>query len=213
MKVDDFLKFVSPDLPGCPDDLMAQAIMFVANRFCVDTQCIDVISDPVPLEVDKQDYDMDMMPGLQAITIKSVWTPTRELTPVTMSELNRMLPNWQVARNSEPSFYNMVKGFGTLTVYPIPAEPLGSNLTFHAVYAPQQFGTVVPDLLVDYYLDTIVAGAKARRMADVGKTWSNLQQAAIYQSLYDAGVVSAKIDVMHNRVPGSIRARPLRFGG
>lgn len=213
MKVDDFLKFVLPDVPGCPDELVRQAVMFTANRFCVDTQCIDAISDPVQLEEGVQDYDMDIMPGLQAITIKSVWTPTRELTPVTMSELNRMLPNWQVATNSEPSFYNMVKGFGKLTVYPIPAAPLGSDMTFHAVYAPNQFGTVVPDALVDFYLDTITAGAKARLMITPGQAWSNAQMAVANQSLYDAGVVSAKIDVMHNRVPGSIRVRPLRFGG
>lgn len=213
MKVDDFLKFVLPDVPGCPDDLVRQAIMFTANRFCTETQCIDAISDPVQLEEGVQDYDMDILPGLQAITIKSVWTPTRELTPVTMSELNRMLPNWQVATNSEPSFYNMVKGFGKLTVYPIPALPLGSPLTFHAVYAPNQFGNTLPDDMVGFYIDTIAAGAKARLMITPGQTWSNAQLAVANQSLYDAGVVSAKIDVMHNRVPGSIRVRPLRFGG
>lgn len=213
MKVDDFLRFVTPDVPGCPDDLVAQAVMFTANRFCIETQCIDVISDPVELEEGVQDYSMDIMPGMQAITIKSVWSPTRELTPVTMSELNRLIPNWQSAANSDPSFYNMVKGFGTLTVYPIPAAPLGAPLTFHAVYAPTQFGNIVPDLLVNFYLDTIAAGAKARLMITPGQTWSNPQLAMANQSLYDAGVVSAKIDVMHNRVPGSIRVRPLRFGG
>lgn len=213
MKVEDFYRYIAPELPGAPSELMRQAVMFTANSFCVDTQVLDMISDPIDLYPGQADYDMDPMSGAVPVTIKSVWTANRELRPVTMSELFRLLPNWQSASNSEPSFYNMVKGFGILTVYPTPAEPISAKLTVHAVYAPQQTGQILPDLLFERYFDAIAAGSKARLMIQPGQTWSNPRQAVIYNQVYDAAVNEARGDILHNRVPGSIRVRPIRFGG
>ena len=114
MKVEDFYRYIAPELPGAPSELMRQAGMLTANNFCVDTQVLDMISDPIQLQPGQADYDMDPMSGAMPGTIKAGWTANRELRPVTMSELFRLLPNWQSATNSEPSFYNMVKGFGIL---------------------------------------------------------------------------------------------------
>ena len=213
MKVEDFYRYITPELPGAPSELLRQAVMLTASNFCVETQALDQLSDPIQLQPGQADYDMDPLSGCQPVTIKGVWTGNRELRPVTMSELFQLLPNWQSAKSSEPSFYNMVKGFGVLTVYPTPADPVSAQLTFHAVYAPQQTGSILPDVLFDRYFDAIAAGAKARLMIQPGQTWSNPQQAVIYNRVYDATVNQARGDVLHNRVPGSIRVRPIRFGG
>ena len=213
MKVEDFYRYITPELPGAPSELLRQAVMLTANNFCVETQALDQLSDPIQLQPGQADYDMDPLSGCQPVTIKGVWTGNRELRPVTMSELFQLLPNWQSAKSSEPSFYNMVKGFGVLTVYPTPADPVSAQLTFHAVYAPQQTGSILPDVLFDRYFDAIAAGAKARLMIQPGQTWSNPQQAVIYNRVYDATVNQARGDALHNRVPGSIRVRPIRFGG
>lgn len=211
MKVEDFYRFITPELPGCPDELMRQAVMLTANQFCIDTQVLDVFSDPIDLIDGQADYDMDILPGCQAITIKNVWTQTRELTPASMSEVQRLIPNWQSARNSQPMLYNMAKGFGTLTVYPTPAEPISAKLTFRAVYAANQGGNVIPDMLIDRYFDALACGAKGRLMIMANKTWSNPQQGVIYNQWYANETIQAKIDVMHDRVPGSLRVQPIAF--
>lgn len=212
MKVEDFLKYVLPEVPGAPDEIASRAVVLATDEFLRNTLAWEIISDPIDLVAGERDYDMEVVPGALALTIRSVWTRNGELKPVTMSELQDRLPDWQVAQGTEPRFYNMVKGFGTLSVYPTPIEPFTSQLTFHSVYTIKKTSTTIPDDIVEQYLDAIASGAKARLMIMPGVSWSNPQLAVAHKQLFDDAVVKARIDAHLSRVPGSPRVRPIRFG-
>lgn len=212
MKAEDFYKYVLPELPGVPDETLRQALMSIAGDFCVATHVWDEIADPIMLIAGVSDYDIDVPPGADIVTVKEVWGPLGELLPATMRDLQLKMPNWQTAEGTDPVYYNMVKGFGVLTVYPKPIAPTGKPITVHAVYAPKIEATTLPDTLVRDYRPAIEHGVKARLMAMPNKPWSNAM-AGSYLQLYEAAKTEARGDVLHSRVPGSIRVRPIRFGG
>jgi hypothetical protein len=136
----------------------------------------------------------------------------RELVPVTMERLQELIPNWQESQGSDPAYYNCPNDNSVVRIYPIPMGANGAKMTIRAVYTPDQFGDFIPKFLVSTYLDELMAGAKARLMIMPNKSWSNPQLAMVNQSMYDEGVTKAKVNVAHDKVAGSVRVRPVRYG-
>lgn len=212
MKVEDLVKYIMPEVPGCPEPTIERALVFATDEFLRHTHALQVTSDPVDLEAGVSEYDMEAIPGGMPLTITKVWLPSLVLRPVSMEELSQLLPNWQSATSTEPRFYNMVGAFGKLKVYPTPIEPISVQMTFQAVYTIKNTSTTIPDEIVAHYLETIAAGAKARLMMMPGVAWSNLQLADAYMQQFSLGKSNAKIDIAHSRVPGSLRVKPVAFG-
>lgn len=206
------LPYLLPETPGVPDALATQAIMRAANDFCVETGVWSEIQDPVALEDDVNEYDVDVPAGAQIVTIKSIWMINRELVPVTMERLQELIPNWQEAKGSDPAYYNCPQDWSTVRIYPIPYGANGKTITIRALYAPSQFGANLPQFLVDRFLDEILAGAKARLMQMPGKAWTNADLAQYNQAFFTEGVTKAKVNIAHDKVAGSVRVRPVRYG-
>jgi hypothetical protein len=206
------LPYLLPEVPGVPDALATQSIMRAANDFCRETGVWNEIQDPIPVEDNVNEYDLVAPAGAQVVTVKSIWMANRELVPVTMERLQELIPNWQEAKGSDPAYYNCPQDWSTVRVYPIPFGANGQTITIRALYAPSQFGADLPQFLVDVYLDEVLAGAKARLMQMPGKAWSNPQLAAFNQAFFNEGVTKAKVFIAHDKVAGSVRVRPVRYG-
>lgn len=208
----DLLPYILPEVPDAPSVTVEQAIMRAANDFCWETGVWSEIQDPIAVQDDINEYDLDTPSGAQIVTVKSIWMVNRELVPVTMERLQELIPNWQEAKGSDPAYYNSATDYSTVRIYPIPFGANGAKMTIRAIYAPDQFGTYLPKFLVDKFLDEILAGAKARLMQMPGKSWSNPQLALFNQSLFTDGVTKAKVFIAHDKVAGSVRVRPVRYG-
>lgn len=214
MKLDALLPYLLPDVPGVPDITALQALRLSTIRFCEETLAWDEIQDPVPLEDGVNEYDLDVEQGSRIAAIKNVWLADRPLTPVSMEELSQRLPNWQTATGSDPVYYNAPADQNAIRIYPIPdgVEDFGKTMTLRVVYVPTLAATTVPDSVLNLYLEPIIHGAKYRLMVAPGKGWSNPQLAVYHQAEFEKGVHSAKIDILHEGVQGSLRVKPLRFG-
>lgn len=212
MTPSDLLPYILPEVPGAPDALVKQAIMRAANDFCTETGVWSEIQDPTPVVDNVNEYDLDAPSGAQVITIKSIWMVNRELVPVTMERLQELIPNWQESKGSDPAYYNCAQDYSTVRIYPIPLGANGAKMTIRAIYAPNQFGTTLPAFLVDKYLDEIMAGAKSRLMIMPNKSWSQPQLAMVNATVFNEGVVKAKVFQAHDKVAGSVRVRPVRYG-
>lgn len=208
----DLLPYILPEVPGAPDALVKQAIMRTANDFCIETGVWSEIQDPIPVTDNVNEYDVYAPRGAKVATIKSIWMVNRELVPVTMERLQELIPNWQEAKGSEPAYYNSATDYRTVRIYPIPLGSNGAKITIRAVYTPDQFGTTLPDFLVDKWLDELLAGAKARLMIMPGKAWTNPELAVMNQAMFTEGMVRAKVFIAHDKVAGSVRVRPVRYG-
>lgn len=206
------LPYLLPEVPGVPDALATQAIMRAAREFCWETGVWNEIQDPIALQDDVNEYDLDAPAGAQIVTIKSIWLVNRELVPVTMERLQELIPNWQEAKGSDPAYYNCPQDWSVVRIYPIPYGANGQKMTIRATYTPNQFGTTLPQFLVDNFLDELLAGAKARLMQMPGKAWSNPALAGVNQTVFDNGIVRAKVFIAHDKAAGSVRVRPVRYG-
>jgi hypothetical protein len=212
MTPDQLLPYLLPEVPGVPDSLAKQAIMRTANDFCWETGVWNEIQYPISVQDNLNEYNLDTPSGAQIVTIKSIWMVNRELVPVTMERLQELIPNWQEATGSDPAYYNCPNDYSVVRIYPIPLGANNAKMTIRAVYTPDQFGTTLPDFLVDKFLDEILAGAKARLMQMPGKSWSNPQLAGVNQAYYTEGITKAKVFIAHDKVAGSPRVRPVRYG-
>lgn len=205
------LPFVAPDVPEAPEPLVLRNIMLAANDYCVQTGVWDEIQDPVTILDNIHTYDIDTPTGAQVATIKDIWLANRKLIPVSMDQLMEKMPNWQSATGSEPAYYNAASDWTTYRIYPIPYQAQKAKMTLRVAYAPDQFGDVVPRFLVDRWLDEVVAGAKARLLAMVGKPWTNAAAAQFFQRQYEQGILDAKIFMAHDKVLGSVSVKPVRM--
>lgn len=211
MNVTDLIPFILPETPGCPDALIKQNLVLSAIAFCVDTLAWCEIQDSLIVIDGQSELDVEVPTGARIVTVKDIWAANRRLRPVTMSQLFELIPNWQDARGSEPTYYNASTDWQTIRIFPIPLGANRARLRMSAAYAPTLAATTLPDEIVTKYHDGIVGGAKARLMAMQGKAWSNLQGAAVYQQQAESQIIKAKIDILHDRVQGSLSVRPHPF--
>lgn len=212
MNIDDLVSFVRLETPGILDVIIVQAIAATAMDFCIRTKVWDEIQDPISLIDRQSQYDLDAPTDAQVCGVTDVWAADRELTPITMGALSRVLPNWQSAQNSQPQYYNTARDLDALTVYPIPLGAAGMLLTFRAYYAPRITSTTLPNFLAARYHDALISGAKARLMVQVEVPWSNPKMAIFHQGIYDAALFQAVANKFHDGVTGSVRSKPVRFG-
>jgi hypothetical protein len=211
MNLEDFLPHLLPDLPGCPDTLVKQQLLFGVIEFCQETHAWNEIQDPVRV-LDKQyEVDVETPRGARVVAVKDVWASNRKLRPVTMPQLFELIPNWQTAEGSEPTYYNAGIDFRTIRIYPIPIGANRQTLTMRVAYAPEMSATAIPDELAIKYWDALIGGAKARLMTTPGKAWTNTALALYNRRLFEDGILKAKISALHDRVEGSLSVRPHPF--
>lgn len=213
MKLDDLMRYLLPHVPGAPDVTAKQALLLATIDFCVNTHAWSVILDPMDIEANMSEYDIEVEQGARVAAVKDVWmVGGRRLEPVTMDKLATVLPDWQTISTSAPMFYTAPVDNETIQIYPKPSVDLPGALTIRVAYAPTLTATSVPDSVVQLYLENLLHGARYRLMAMPEKSWSNEKLAAYHKTQFDDGVVSAKIDIAHDKVQGSIRVKPIRFG-
>jgi len=212
MNTDDFLPYVLPEVIGAPDPLVKQHIVSASAEFCSKTLAWTDAQDPIPLVDGEPEYEIDCPSGAYALTVRDVTIGGTRLVPVTVDQLPQVLPNWQTAQGSEPSYYNASGTRGSIRVYPTPANTTGQSMTVRAAFVPVSGASTLPDFLGQQHMEVIASGAKARLLMMPGVAWSNPVLAAYHKTLFDAGIVDARIAEQHDRVPGSLRAKYRAFG-
>lgn len=211
MNVSDIVPFIAPEVPGCPEPLIKQAVVQTAIEFCTETLAWQEIQDPVALVDGGNELVIDVPRDSRIVAVKDIWASNRKLRPVTMDQLFERIPNWQTATGSEPAYYNASADWQTIRIYPSPLDSQGAKLTVRAAYAPKITATTLPDEIVTKHLDGLTGGAKARLMIMPGRSWTNAQMGGVYRAQFNDQVLKAKIDILHDRVQGSVSVRPNPF--
>lgn len=211
MNVSDLIHFISPEVPGCPDVLIKQAIVQTAIEFCTETLAWQEIQDPIIMIDRANELDVEVPRDARIVTVKDIWASNRRLRPVTMEQLFERIPNWQTAESSEPAYYNASADWQTIKIFPSPLDAKRAKLTMRVAYAPTLTATTLPDEIVTKHLDGITGGTKGRLMIMPGKTWSNPQAGGIYLLQFADQMLKAKINILHDRVQGSLSVRPHPF--
>ena len=211
MQLADFYQYVSPDLPGCPDETLRRAIVQSVQTMCRKAHIWRELQDPIQLVNGVREYEPDVPSGARIVNIEEVFCGARTLEAVTLSALSWKLPDWQAAESSEPVFYMGANDWGVINVYPLPRNPLG-EITLRAEFEPLMTATVLPDFLLQRYQEAIEMGAKARCMITPKTTWADPVMSEYWRVRFDDAVGEATIKMLHERNSGSIRVQPRAFG-
>lgn len=195
----DFARYVRPEVPGCPEIQILDAILHAGIDFCKRTF---ISRDTVTVSTVIGTARYDLTAGLAANT-----EPARVLN-VSRSEFD------DLDASSEADFLNFgLEQSGTPAYYYLDGRELVLGYTPEAVEDltvtvktyPGEAATTLPDELYQRYRMEIAAGAKSLLMAMDKQAWSNLQQAAIY-----AGMLNAAVDDENVRYAKGGGATPLR---
>ena len=211
MQIADFYQYVSPDLPGCPDETLRRAIIQSVQHLCRKAHIWRELQDRIPLINGVREYEPDAPIGARIINIEEVFCGARTLDPVTLSSLKWKMPDWQTAESSEPVFYMGANDWGVINIYPLPRNPTGS-ITLRAEFEPLMAATSLPDEIMHRYQDEIEAGAKARCMIMAKTVWSDPVMAEHWRQRFESAVADAAIKMLLERNSGSVRVAPRAFG-
>ena len=211
MKLEAFHPYILTEVLGCPEPTMNMHLVSAAAEFCRETLAWTEVQDPVALQADVSDYEMDMPAQAYALTMRDVWLGSRRLRPMTLHGLQDAMPDWQTQRSNEPVYYNMARDRNSVSVFPIPNASAGA-LVMRMAFCPTASATTLPDFLGQEYMEVIASGAKARLMLMPGQSWANPQLGAYHRQQFDNGILNARIEEAHDRVPGTITVQPRRFG-
>lgn len=197
MLVNDFSRFILPDVVGCPDPVLQQAIVQTAFDFCDKTGAWDALVNDIIVTSGTASYTLPAVTDAMAMRAKDVW-------------INGIrIDNGRISRGSVDVTYDSANGFGAITIRPTPQQD--GSMSIRVVYAPTLTATTLPDWLMARYEQAISAGTKARLMLIPNTGWSNPQLAVMYRQMYDAAVTDARIESSFDRASGSIHIPPIRF--
>jgi hypothetical protein len=212
MLVSQFLKYILPDVPGCPNAMAQTELLRAAQELCTKALVWDEWQDPVALEAGVNQIELTAPSGAEVCNIKAVnCGPSCPLEPKDDDEIRRLMPDWQTAQANLPVYYNCARDWDSLWIYPIPNDPT-VQLYIQAVYRPLMTATQLPDWFTSEFRDALVAGAKARLMKMRNQQWSEPQLAQAYRAEFDAAVADARIQAEHGKVQGNLTVAPRRFG-
>lgn len=212
MTLTDFLVNVLPDVPACPQQLASRTLISVLDDFCRKTRCWTEFQEPIPLIADISEYELDYPLGAKALEIKSMTCNGLPLWPATISQLMDLSPSWETDTGGAPARYTSPTEYGLFRVWPTPSSVNGETLVARVSYAPKVAATSIPDDIAERYQYPLACGTKWRLMAMPNCAWSNPEMAAYFKGEYEQNALTARIEMTHERVEGTIRARPVRFG-
>lgn len=209
----DLLKYVLPEVSGCPTATAKLAIIDAAKELFTFSGLWNEIQDPVTLNEGEANYDLEAPPGAQCISLKAVYAPWASYGELTGFTADQMPTDWQTAEGNLPSAYTRAFDFTSIRVYPIPTNVDGTSaIRMHAVYTLKDTATTIPDDIVSRYRDLITDGAKARLMIKPKQTWTDLPTAAIYQGRFNDGKLAAKVNAEKSKTRGNVTVPPRLFG-
>ncbi len=168
--------------PGAPIFEVDYQLRQAARDFCRITQVWQQRNTEILTTVaDQEEYDAGLPAGTELVAIISAWNGTTEIEVEVPGESDDQDPT-----ESSGTWRVGVVGTDTIRVCPLP-DASGTVVTGTLAFAPNEESEVLPTVVYQRWRTPIVNGAIAKLMLQVGKPWSNPNQAGIHQGIFDAG--------------------------
>lgn len=197
MLVNDFSRFILPEVVGCPDPVLHQAIVQTAFELCDETSAWCELVNDERIMAGQSVYELPPVSGAIPLRAKDVWINGTKVD------------NGRIGVRSFDIRYDSADEFGSITIRPTPVQD--AELAMRVVYAPSMKAATLPDWLLYRYERAISAGTKARLMIMPNTAWTNPQLAVVHRQTFDSSVADARIESAFDRASGSIHIPPIRF--
>lgn len=212
MTPEQFYPYIRVDVPDCPDPVINANVVSACVEFCRETLAWTEFQDFMPLFDGLVDYQIDVPAYSRLIQVMDVWLGSTKLIPLTIKDLQRVMPNWSDAVGSLPVYYTAAVERGMIRLHPKPQNVTGKKLSLRIALVPSVGARTLPDFLELHHFEAIASGAKARLLNMAAATWFNPQLAERHRQLFQEGINAARIAEIHDRVPSTVSVQPRRFG-
>lgn len=190
-------------LPGIPEPVLQDAIVRVARQFYWETESwkhtvptlLDwVTTQPFPtLTAGAEIPGQTVMKRIDTVKYGVGGTSLAMIDFKTRDQLDRETSDWEIRTGSSPDAWTYDNQ--EPIIVPIATANQTGSLKIRVVVAPEittLASNVIPDLLFHEHEEFLKWGVWAQLMDEIGKDWSNPQQAMKYTIMYDAGIKKAK---------------------
>lgn len=195
---DEFLPEVLPFVKDVPEIVAIQAIRNAAIEFCEETRYLQVDNDPVSLQANVSDYDLDADTGYRVIDVVEAWIGDQFLVPKSVEELTKIYrgTDWRSMQGNP--YYYFRSRMGTMTLVPQPASSsttTQSYLKCRVAIAPSRSSTTVDDDIYERFLEIICAGARARLYETANQPYYDPQAAMLYRKKFNDEIADVRTRV------------------
>lgn len=194
--IDQFFPLVIPDVPGCLNASIREAVAASAHEFCASSKVWRVITDSVNTVAGTSDYAVTL-PGL----LEHIWSFS--VNGIEIDPANTKFESLQHVGDS--GFPQRVSIVDTSIVRLYPTPETAYAIRVSCSLKPARTALSLESTLYDHYAETIASGAIYRLTRTPGKPWSNPEVAGLHKTLFDQGIDEALHRDQHS-VP--VRARP-----
>lgn len=208
----DFIRFVQPDVPGCPKTTVVNAIRDSAIRFAELTRIWS--KDSVLADVIAGQATYSFAPGTDAavVTVDYAELDGQVLAPVTKNDLNEWTPNWRSIEESRPTRFFMETP-EAMRLVGTPTEDVSGGLLVDVVLKPSRVADSCPDFFLEDWAETIAAGAKASLQKTPAKPWTELSLSQLNHREFRRGVSTARSREAKGGMTMGRTIQPQPFGG
>lgn len=193
---EDFYPFILPEVIGCPEPVVDQAITSTIIDFCEKTLVHQVDLDPITVVKNVIDYDLDTPTQTLVTKVMKVFYKNGEIPAVAPDDVRVAQIYNKYYEDAQPELgpprCYIQKDPRTLSIFPFPQETEKLALTLRAALKPTRSATRFDDILFEEYAETIGHGVVSRLVMSPGKTYTNIQLAGVKNLMYTAGVNVAR---------------------
>ena len=203
-----FYSRVLPHVTGCPEPLMAQAVLDAADEFCTRSLVVRSRLAPVSVEAGVDTYEITP-PSLQRVaTVTHVWLDGRQLNPAPQET-----PTDLVAPLSWPDRYSVryVEGALSLVLYPAPDRDLVDGLVVEVATRPDRGAAQVDPTLFSDWAEGVAHGALYRLHLTPGQPYSDPSKAEFHGRMAASWAARARTESIHGRSQVGLRVTMREF--
>ena len=194
----DFAKYVRPEVPGCPEPLITDAVLRACIDFCTRTELLSEIIE-LPTEATVATYAITPTdPELYPARLRNVLKNKLPLDK-TDAATHAVSRERHDSRSPEKYFAPTRK---QITFAPVPDSV--ETIELDLVLRPDRDATTVPDVLFDEWATAIASGAKSLLQMMEGSAWANAALGAYHKTNYDADVATAAVQAAMGNVGGAM---------
>ncbi len=198
-KWESFYPYVLPDVPGCPDPIVDQALVLATREFCERTLIWQVDPDADTTIADVAEYDFDTDQHQEVIEFVSA---TLNGKPLAIVAENDLPADW---KTSQQGLCECAFTLDRVRFTIVPTPTAAYDLTTKLIVRPSLSAPGVDDRIFDQYARQIGFGAKANLMMANNRPYSNMPLAAVNRGLFEDAIHRAALT--HSRGHAKRRRR------
>lgn len=187
----DFLPDVQPHVPGCPENLILDAIRGACIRFCVDTWIVRETLTAMDVTTGQDTYVLTASSMKESVGIVHLSYDSRDMDIKTEEELDIIDQGWRTA-DPGSAFYAIMLNPDQFQLNRIPAADIVGGLIPRIATRPTDTATQVDTLLYNEWKEAIKQGAIEELKEIPNKGWSDVELSKAYGKKFNFQIQRGK---------------------